>query len=261
MSPCFPHWEIFFSSGPIWSDSTRFKFPLSPNTFEGKQDQAQLKCEGETSSFAPSFPHLPWYPAAPALTRIGYVTYLWRASSATFLLPLFSLPRTMKLFANPWASVLFHNFLPSPTLILLAAVPWWKLQAIPIHLSWSGSSISPWSLPFSASLQGSVVHSFFCVTIIVCTYLFYKLYDTTFIHISISLKNNKLWLWVRHCDKCREQPMVREIQVSPVSYNLHPIVITVWFAMFPHSSHGKSGSFTCSSFFFLVSTKHRTGIQ
>lgn len=81
MSPCFFHCEIFFSSGPIWSDRMRFKFTLSPNTFEGKQDQARLQWEGETSSFAPSFPHLPWYPASPALTQIRYVTYLWRASS------------------------------------------------------------------------------------------------------------------------------------------------------------------------------------
>lgn len=136
--------------------------------------------------------------------------------SATFLLPLFSLPGTMKLFANPWTSVFFtSSCLCPPSFFWLQYQEGSSRQSL--SLSWPGSSTSPGGLPFSSSLQGNVAHSFFWVNLIACTYLFYNLYDTTFIHISISLKNNKLWLWVRHCDKCREHPVVREIQVSLAS--------------------------------------------
>lgn len=124
------------------------------------------KCEMETSSVGPYFPGPPWHPAAPALTGARSATYLWRpftvwSSSATVhLLPFFLLSRIVKLYATPWTSMSFYTFLPLPTLIL-ARIPFWKLWTTPIRFSWSGSNISPWTLPLSALLQGKVVHSFF----------------------------------------------------------------------------------------------------
>lgn len=164
MPSCFPHWEIFFSSGLIWSDSMRFKFPLSPNTFEGKQDQAQLKYEGETSSFLLLFhtcpdtrQHLLWLESGTSLIYEGlhlphfyshYSHYLglWNYLLISEHLCYFT---TSCLHPHSFFWLQYHD--GSSRQFLFIFMIWFK------HL--------PMKSPFSASLQGNVVHSFFCVTL------------------------------------------------------------------------------------------------
>lgn len=215
----------------------------------------------EINSFGHDFAHRPWYPAASALTRVRYVTNLWRPSPATILLPWFSLSGTVKLFATPWTSMSFHIFLLLPTLILLAGIPLWKLCTIPIHLAWSGSHISPGSLPLSASLQGKVVHSFFWVYIIslhTIFIVFMILYSSMY---PLTYKNNKLWLWVRHWDKCREHNGEKDTgSFWPLfSYNLHPIVIT--YDSHISSSDSREGRKPSLLIFYFPLLIPSTGIQ
>lgn len=122
-------------------------------------------------------------------------------SSTAFILPY----EVVKLFTTPWTSMSLHTFLPLSTLILLAGKPFWKLRTSPIPFSWA-DSISPMKtlLICAASLQGQVVHSSFCINTGTCTYYFYSLYDTSHPCTHPLKKNNKPWLWVRHCNKCKE---------------------------------------------------------
>lgn len=132
---------------------------------------------------------------------------------------------------------------------------------IPIHLAWSASHISPGSLPLSASLQGKVVHSFFWVYIIslhTIFIVFMILYSSMY---PLTYKNNKLWLWVRHWDKCREHNGEKDTgSFWPLfSYNLHPVVIT--YDSHISSSDSREGRKPSLLIFYFPLLIPSTGIQ